>query len=377
MPIGIEVDEVRLRQILINLIGNALKFTDSGYVKVYVECIDEKHIDGDIFVSLQFVVKDSGIGIRKDFIDDLFKPFTQQESQSTKKYGGTGLGLSITKRLVELFNGSITVESEPGKGTCFKVIFTNIKTTRNKIDTTEISTIDPRRIHFQKATVLIADDVENNRKYLASVLQDTGLEIIESHDGKETYELALIKKPDLIITDLKMPVFNGFELLDKIRTNPEIKDIPVIATSASTSVNESERVNVHNFSGILIKPIHINDVFLELIRFLPHTVSEEPVSTKKTESLSKRILKKEQLDVLRPILEKDLYKVWETFKEQQPLADVEAFAYKIKETGKQHEVELLEVYGNRLISSINSFDIATMLKILAQYPDIIKNILNG
>jgi len=377
LPIGFEVDEVRLRQIMINLLGNAIKFTDKGFVKAYVQCINKNYLNNSNYVDLKIDVKDSGIGINKEFQEVIFKPFMQQDGQSTKKYGGTGLGLTITKRLTELLNGSISLESEPGKGSCFTVILKSIRTSNQKFDITEIRTIDPRKIIFKPATILIADDVENNRKYLSSVLQDTGLTIYESRDGLETYEIAQVKKPDLIITDLRMPVFNGFELLIKFRNNPHLKNIPVIATTASASVEERDRLKVHNFDGILIKPIQINDVFLELMRFLPHTISEdEPiVPNKKNEDL--KIYPNDIISKIKPLLEDEYYKIWKTFENQQPLSDVEDFAYKIKNVGKKFNIDNLVQYGNHLLTSINNFDIDTMLKILREYPTLIKSITNA
>jgi len=376
LPIGFEVDEVRLRQIMINLLGNAIKFTDKGFVKAQVQCINKHALNNENYVDLKIEVKDSGIGINKEFQDVMFKPFTQQDGQSTKKYGGTGLGLTITKRLVELLNGSISLESEPGKGSCFTVLLKDIKTSHQKIDTTEIITIDPRKITFKPATILIADDVENNRKFLSSVLQDTGLTIIVSRDGLETYELAQVKKPDLIITDLKMPVLNGFDLLKKFRKNPQLKNIPVIATTASASIEERDRLKVHNFDGILIKPIQINDVFLELIRFLPHTISEEEPLADMPKNNNLKINSNKILNAVKPYLEKEYYNMWKTFENQQPLSEVEEFAYKIKDLGKKFNIEELVRFGNRLLTSINNFDIDTMLKILKEYPALAHSILN-
>ncbi len=377
LPIGFEVDEVRLRQIMINLLGNALKFTDKGFVKAYVQCINKHALNLDEYVDLKIEVKDSGIGIDKKFQEVMFKPFTQQDGQSTKKYGGTGLGLTITKRLVEFLNGTISVESEPGKGSCFTVILKNIKTSHQKVDNTEIRTIDPRNIKFKPANILIADDVENNLKYLKSVLLDTGLTIYESRDGIETYEIAQVKKPDLIITDLKMPVLNGFELLKKFRSNPVLKNIPVIATTASASVEERDRLKVHNFDGILIKPIQINDVFLELTRFLPHTILQESNVNKTKNNLTLNINSDDVINAVRPFLESEYFNIWKTFENQQPINEVEDFAYKIKDLGKKHNIEGLIRYGNRLLTSINNFDIDTMLKTLKEYPMLIKSLMNA
>jgi two-component system sensor histidine kinase EvgS len=367
LPIAIEIDEVRLRQIMINLIGNALKFTEKGFVTVTVQCKDRRSIENNDFIDIEIIVEDSGIGINKNFQEIIFMPFTQQDGQSTKKYGGTGLGLTITKRFVELLNGTILLESEPGKGSRFILLFKNVKASQQKLNATEINTINPHKIKFYPATILIADDVENNRKYLMGVLQDSGLKIIESQNGQETYELAELNRPQLIITDLKMPVFDGFELLQRLRNNPSLKQIPVIATTASASIEEHKKVQVHNFDGILIKPIQINDVFMELMRFLPHTIDVgEPIADS-PENIAITAVADADIRTVKRILENDLYNIWKTFENQQPLSEVEDFAYMLRDLGKKYNLDILISFGNRLLTSINNFDVDAMLKTLKDY----------
>jgi len=378
LPIAIEIDEVRIRQIMINLIGNAIKFTEKGFVMVSVLCKDRRSIGNSDFVDIEIVVEDNGIGINKKFQEIIFMPFTQQDGQNTKKYGGTGLGLTITKRFVELLSGTISLESEPGKGSRFKVLLKDVKSSQQKLNATEINTIDPRKLKFFPSTVLIADDVDNNRKYMMGVLQDTGLKVIESQNGQETYDLAEIHKPQLIITDLKMPVFDGFELLRRLRNHPALKHIPVIATTASASVEEHKKVLVHNFDGILIKPIQINDVFMELMRFLPHTVDIEEQSNGSSENIAITAIADADIRTVKRILENDIYNIWKTFETQQPLSEVEDFAYTLRNLGKKYNLDILISFGNRLLTSINNFDVDTMLKTLKDYPRLLTtfNVVN-
>jgi PAS domain S-box-containing protein len=371
LPIGIEIDEVRFRQVLINLVGNAIKFTDKGHVYVFVKCVSRITVEDEYYVDMQIKVEDTGIGIEKNFLEKLFRPFTQQDGQTTKRFGGTGLGLSITKRLIDILNGTIKVESVQGIGSCFTVLIKRIKATNKRPDAIEIRTIDPKRIKFLPATIILADDVENNRKYLVSVLSDTSLKIIESKNGLETFELALIHKPDLIITDLRMPVFDGFELLNRIRKHPLLKSIPVVATTASASIEEKEKVKVYDFDGILIKPIQINDVFLELMRILPHEIVKDEPAVLSVDPDGSKSLSKEEYDEIKNILENDVFQQWKSFENQQPLSEVEAFAYEIKEIGKKYNLNLLIDYGNRLLSSINNFEIDTMLRIIKEYPKLL------
>jgi len=367
IPMGIEIDEVRLRQILINLIGNAIKFTEKGSVIVHVSAfpISTERVD------LKITVKDTGIGIEPQHLQKIFEPFTQLESASTKRFGGTGLGLTITRRLVDLMGGEISVESELNKGTVFTVLLKNIPCTSRRQQNMEMTNIDPRRIKFHPALVIIADDVDNNRKYLKTVIQDTQLEVLESINGMETFELAKARRPQLIITDLKMPGLNGFELLSKLRNDPLTRHIPVIATTASASIEEQDKLKVHRFDGILIKPIQINDVYIELMRFLPHEIIEEDGNKDNTADIAIVAKTDSDIRVVKAILESEMMTLWKNFEEQQPLSEVESFASQIKELGKKYDLEILISYGNRLLMAVNNFDIDLMLKILADYPKLL------
>lgn len=371
LPIGIETDEVRLRQIMINLINNAIKFTDEGSVTVEVKSIGTlSSVDSEL-IDLQVKVIDTGIGISPDFLKIIFHPFTQQDGQSTKKYGGTGLGLSITKRLIELLNGTISVESKLGEGSCFTIVFHKVKSSRKRSANTELLTIDFSKIKFKPATIIIADDVDNNRKYFTSALRDTDLKIIESANGKETYDQALVLKPSLIITDLRMPIIDGFELVKKIKANPETKHIPVIATTASVRKEDRDRALIHNFDGILIKPIQINDLYLELVRILPHELLEEEMQKEYVDNVAISANADSDVKTVKMLLENDIRNIWITFENQQPLNEVENFANQIREIGKKYSMDILISYGNRLLSAINSFDIDKMLKTLRDYPKLL------
>ena len=371
LPLAIEVDEVRFRQILINLISNAIKFTDKGYVKVNINCIPGKKENTEDLIDIKAIVEDSGIGISPEFMRVIFTPFTQQDGQSTKKYGGTGLGLSITKRLIDLLEGTISVESEPDHGSKFTIYLKNIKSFKNKIDTFEILTIKPEKIKFAPCSIIVADDVDNNRKYIKSVLQETNIEVYEAQNGLETYSLAQIHKPNLIITNIKMPGLDSIELVAKLKSNSELSNIPVIATT--TSINVKEKLNIQNgvFDGILIKPIQINDVFLELMRVLPYEIIKEEISNEINEIVSISAISDNNLKEVFATLNQEFFEIWKTFESQQPLAKVEDFAYKIKDLGSKYDLQILISYGNRLIIAINNFDVDTMLKALKDFPKLI------
>ena len=272
-PAGIYIDEARVRQIVFNLIGNAIKFTSEGkiVIKVFTEnprIVNYSKEKSEELIDLIIEVQDTGIGISKELQEAIFEPFVQEDD--SKNYGGTGLGLTITRRLTALMNGTIHVQSEPGKGSTFTVRIPEIAYLRDFSKTTVDIQIDPAEIVFEEAVILIADDVEHNRSYLRDALKNTKLKIVEAEDGIAAYKLAKEIVPDLIIADIRMPKMDGFQLLNKIKTDKKLKHIPVIAYSASVLKSQKERIHKSEFVGLLIKPVKVTELYLALMNILQY-----------------------------------------------------------------------------------------------------------
>ncbi|NOZ46037.1 MAG: PAS domain S-box protein, partial [Chlorobi bacterium] len=222
-PQAIFIDEARLRQILINLIGNSLKFTDHGFVKLNINYENLKFVNGkkgsEKQVDIMIEVSDSGIGISKELQQHIFGAFTQEKGQNHKKYGGTGLGLNISKKLVELMKGSISVQSKVNVGSIFTINIPGVIILKDFVKKIEKHEIDPKTIILKKSKLLIVDDIELNHQYIVGILRNTDVQIYEAENGEIAYEMAKIHLPDLIITDIKMPVMDGFEFLEKLKNN--------------------------------------------------------------------------------------------------------------------------------------------------------------
>ena len=230
IPHSLLLDSTRIRQILFNLVGNAVKFTDNGTITLRAVAENENVIHST--VDLRIDVEDTGIGIDKDKVNYIFESFQQQEGQSVRKYGGTGLGLTISKRLTELMNGKISVSSSPNKGSCFSVYLKSV----------DISSIDvvikhptqatkKTKVTFNKSNVLIVDDVKDNRKLLVEVFNNLDLNYQEACNGKEAVEYAENNQFDLIIMDIRMPEMDGYEAASII--NKAQPNLPIVALTAS------------------------------------------------------------------------------------------------------------------------------------------------
>ena len=255
---------MRIRQILFNLIGNAIKFTSEGFVKLSINAYDDPHDASRI--SLCFTVEDTGIGIPPEHRESIFEAFVQQKGQSHAKYGGTGLGLAISKRLAELMNGNITIEDGPHGGSAFKVVLDEVEVAVNvpdSVETKEESDI----ISFKGATILIVDDVALNRELLANYLCQYDVTILQAANGLSGLRLAQGNPPDIIFMDMLMPVMGGKEATQAIKSNESTKHIPVIAVTAAGGKHPHGK-DFSIFDSYLRKPISQYDLIEEIARFL-------------------------------------------------------------------------------------------------------------
>jgi PAS domain S-box-containing protein len=271
LPMGIHADSKRLRQILINFLSNAVKFTDQGSVVFSVGYEDEEHI--------RFQVQDTGIGIAQNNLDEIFAPF-KQVSDTMHKSEGTGLGLSITKALVEQMEGHLHVESELGKGSLFWVTLRLAEVENLRLANHEIIPITGyqlpnnaplRRQGREQYQLLVVDDREENRSLLKTLLAPLGFEIIFAEDGIVALEQAEKYLPDLILMDLMMPRLDGFETTRCLKQHAILHTIPVIAVSASAFSFHTEQSLQIGCADFITKPFKIDEIFEVLQKHLALT----------------------------------------------------------------------------------------------------------
>jgi len=192
---------------------------------------------------LIIVVEDTGIGIPTDEQHKIFESFQQMDGQSTRQYGGTGLGLTICKRLIEMMNGKISIKSQLGLGSKFKIILRDVKVS-------DVIVLEPEeqlnQIYFESALILVVDDIESNREVICECLSQANLKVLEANDGQTGVLLAQESQPDLILMDLRMPVMDGYDATKQLKQNPITQKIPVIALTASI-LCEGSRQKLHYF----------------------------------------------------------------------------------------------------------------------------------
>jgi len=267
IPRSLLLDEVRMRQVLFNLVGNALKFTDKGYVKLSAYRIGNASDRGRF--DLVIAVEDTGIGIASDAREKIFEAFTQQDGQSTRKYGGAGLGLTISRRLSQMMNGDILLTSEQGKGSVFEVRFHNVAVSGTVAGYETEKQMPEKNVLSEDTVILIVDDVSVNRLLLKTVFRKMNVRILEAENGLEAVSAAEQHLPDVILMDISMPVMDGYEATGRIKENGKTKHIPVIAVTAHVMPEDREKILSSGFDGYLPKPVHPAKLFAELSRFFP------------------------------------------------------------------------------------------------------------
>ena len=270
------LDERRIRQVLINLLDNAVKFTpEEGLVTLAVSHQPSPHVlDGADYSPqscVRIAVRDTGIGIAADQMSKLFQPFIQIDSALNRQYTGTGLGLTLVKRIVDLHGGQVTVASQVGIGSCFTIELpcTTVSSSSPQPDPSSSNDIQPRLLK-QKASplILLAEDNEASANTISSYLRAKGYGLILAENGMEAISLVQNELPDLILMDIQMPGIDGLEAIWRIRRDLMLADVPIIALTAFAMAGDSERCLAVGANYYISKPIKLKQLDITIQRFL-------------------------------------------------------------------------------------------------------------
>ena len=261
VPVGILADEKRLRQVLINLLGNAIEFTEEGQVILRITVVEKEEISSPLLSKmlrleskiLRFEVIDTGIGIANEKLNKIFEPFEQAEIEG-KRQSGTGLGLTISDRLIEMMGGKLQVKSELGKGSTFWFEI-NVPILENLIQEKPKLTEQIIGYKGKRRKLLVVDDKPTNLSVFCSMLEPIGFDIVTAENGQQAVEIARQIHPDSILTDLVMPVKNGFEAAREIRQIDSLKEVPIVAVSASYLEIAKQKSQEADFNAFVTKPI--------------------------------------------------------------------------------------------------------------------------
>ena len=275
LPRSLLLDGPRLRQILVNLVGNAVKFTDQGSIVLHLGWKNQvPNKEGTLVIE----VEDTGVGIPADRRETIFHPFVQAGAHPEKERQGAGLGLAIVKRLTEMMGGSVTVISGLERGTLFRLRFPEVAIAeRSPVSEGLASTAATNFNRLRPATVLGVDDNETNRQLLRAMLGESHHRLLLAGSGSEAIDLARKFRPDIILLDMRMPGADGNRVREALRKIPALKPIPAIAITASSLV--ADGINGEGrFDGYMGKPYSRQNLFDELARFLPKLPQTETAS---------------------------------------------------------------------------------------------------
>lgn len=379
LPEFVSIDEVRLRQILFNLVGNSIKFTEKGFIKISAHLIDIDRLSNKLDFSI--IVEDTGIGIHKDQQHLIFESFRQQSGQNTRKFGGTGLGLAITKRLVEMMGGTISLDSEVNKYSKFTILFKNIQIVDYIpiIDDDSSKSIASIKTDFKACKILIADDDKINRSLIKGFLDNYNIELIEAENGKEAIELAAKEYPNLILMDIRMPIIDGYDATRMIKDNASLSHIPVIALTASIVNKSSDFFRIQGFSSVIIKPVMQASLLATLSKFLEKSPENQDLPKndfKMDIDNSVNSIPDIDLEDIIDTLKFHFYENWVNISKSGIISDIIDFAVQIKDFANYKNIDILKTFGEKLYTQAKNFDFESFPDTLNLYPIIIERFEN-
>lgn len=367
LPEYLLLDEVRLRQILFNTVGNAIKFTAKGQVELEVDTctVSPRQVPQ---ICLQITVRDTGIGIAPEHQSCIFDAFTQLRGQNNREFGGTGLGLAITRRLIELMGGQVFLSSELGQGSVFKLIFPiAAKTTGSSSLGSQSQGLELDQ--FIPARILVADDVALNRKVLAGYFSGSSHTLQFANNGKEAVRLAHTWQPDLILMDLRMPQLNGWEAAKQLKGSASTLHIPIVMVTALSANPDDDESDIQSLcNGFLYKPISYRSLVQALAPLLAKTtapqlhtreklsrVSVSPASSApKTLELSS--LAPNQYQALQEAFQEVKRSLWYPLQQTLAIEQLETFINTLQQLSHKFPYAPLVQYVQTLNQQLGNFD---------------------
>jgi signal transduction histidine kinase/CheY-like chemotaxis protein len=366
LPHALLMDRIRLRQILVNLVGNAVKFTDKGGVDVRVTW--EKQQTSS-HVTLVIEVQDTGVGIPQDKLDAIFKPFVQAGAHREKEKQGTGLGLSIVKRLTEIMGGTVTVASVMEQGSAFHLRFADVPISARLAASGKPIDTDP--VDFNKlrpATLLVVDDNDTNCRLIAGMFAGTHHHLVFGANGEEAVAKTRELKPDILLLDVRMPGMDGYAALEQIRKIPGLEFLPIIAVTASNLMSEDNKLK-ERFSGFVRKPFSQQELFKELSDFLPR-FSKPAASTNRSDPAQPNIApsvfapaSKELVLELRQLI----IEPWPSIRDSVAVNESKVFAQRLEDLGQRWQCQPLVSYAHKLLHDAENYAVLDLEKHLGEF----------
>lgn len=354
VPATVLADADRLRQMLVNLVSNAVKFTDSGEVLVHVSGRPEDAAGQSWRCVLE--VRDTGSGIDADQLETIFRPFVQGRR---REGGGTGLGLAITRQLALAMGGRVTAESEPGRGSVFRIVLERVPVARESPAgrrAGRLRDLPPRRF-------LVVDDVEMNRDLLQAMLLESQHAVASAGSGAEALEQARSFRPEVVLLDLRMPEMDGIEVARRLRSDPALAGVRIVAVTASNIASTAE---ARLFDALVLKPFSEDALYGELARLLG--AGGAAIAVEQAGALTATPAASASPGDIIDDLERLLAEVWPDLRDTLTMSEVRQFAERVEQLARQGGLQPLQNYARKLGHAAGSFDVARAEALLNEYP---------
>ncbi|HIK13113.1 MAG TPA: PAS domain S-box protein [Oscillatoriaceae cyanobacterium M33_DOE_052] len=370
VPDGIIFDEVRLRQILFNVVGNAIKFTPGGTVMVRVS---SQLVEADL-VDLEIAISDTGIGIDVAEQERIFEAFIQGDGQTTRRYGGTGLGLAITKRLTQILGGTVELNSTPGEGSTFTFVFPRVAIAKSWSPSLVPQNVDANLNQFTTAKILVVDDVQFNLQLLQGYFADTKHQMLLAANGRLAIELAVTQKPDLILLDLWMPELNGLEVAQYLKQEPQTQHIPIVVVTASSRPEDEAAIQLL-CDGFIRKPVTRSQLVQQLKKLLPMEADYHPNFPQPPQVIPKSLKlahssQEERMGELGEKLRLEEETNWPHLCQTMKRRDLQIFADRLQAWGIEYQSQAILDYAQILATQLGAFDWENLPKTLEKFPEV-------
>ncbi|WP_221032106.1 ATP-binding protein [Actomonas aquatica] len=375
LPPALIFDQTRLRQILFNVVGNALKFTPQGSITLSagtrLSGTDETR------VTLLITVTDTGIGIAPEHQTRVFEPFRQVEDGPAKGHGGTGLGLSITKRLTDLLNGQVELESVPGEGTTFRFGFPHVEISSATVDPNPTEDAQTNFNHLRPSVILVADDVPLNLELIEGIFEDTHHRLVFARNGHEVLAQAQKHHPDLILLDIRMPDMDGREAFEKLRGMPDFAAVPIVSVTASSMMAEELKLR-EQFNGYIRKPFSRATLFREVARLLPRHEQSAIDEAADDDASDAPPAPPPEIGPEWPALLTELRRLeaeeWPALSQTATTRETAAFAQDLIERGEAAKCATVVDYGKKLSEQVERFQISAVENTLRSFPQLVSGV---
>ncbi len=369
VPTSLMLDNLRLRQILINLTGNSIKFTTHGHITLRFG--GSRRGDTRSLYHLLIQVEDTGPGIPANRLHEIFKPFVQVRQDTSKDLPGTGLGLAIVKRLTQLMDGTIFVDSKSGGGSTFQIDFQAVEISARLPQSVIASEPSVNFNDLRSSKILIVDDNATNRELVRGIFDNTHHHLREATNGRDAINAMLADRPDVVLMDIRMPVMDGRSAFDELRQTRELDLLPVIAVTASSMAGEEGNLR-KTFDGYVRKPFSRAQLYHELAQFIPR-VERAPQQESTT---SQPVVQEDP--AARRALASELQKIekteWPGVRDGMMLSEVSAFAARLKRLSEQTRNPELTQYVSILLNHCELFSLSGMEKSVQSFPTLIRQI---